>query len=55
MEVIIPIKGYKCLKCNHSWIPKKKYPTRCPRCKSYKWAENIKKLKGGKRNVKTKI
>lgn len=51
MEVIIQTKGYKCLKCEYLWIPKNKLPRICPRCKSKRWADNIKKLEGGKRNV----
>ena len=41
---------FKCLRCNHSWIPRdekyltgKRKPTICPKCKSPYW--NIKKTK----------
>lgn len=33
------MQGYKCLRCNHIWIPKNKskVPEMCPACKSSSW------------------
>lgn len=34
----IEIVQYKCAKCNHVWIPRKKgKPKVCPVCKRYDW------------------
>jgi len=34
-EIKIKVKAYKCERCGHEWIPRKKeYPTLCPNCKS---------------------
>lgn len=45
-EVIIKSKGYKCERCEHSWIPKKKsYPIICPNCKSPYWNKPRRKKK----------
>lgn len=36
-------KKYVCVKCSHTWDPKRKDPQKqikplsCPRCKSYEW------------------
>lgn len=27
----------ECLKCGHEWLPRKKNPLMCPRCKNYYW------------------
>lgn len=27
----------KCEKCGHEWIPRKRKPVSCPRCKRYDW------------------
>lgn len=37
--VELKIKGFKCERCNHEWIPHniKVEPTVCPSCKSPYW------------------
>ena len=43
-EIKIEVKGYKCERCSHEWIPRKKdYPTLCPNCKSAYWDKQKKK------------
>lgn len=38
MEKWIKIKGFKCDKCDHEWIQRKKEkPKICPKCKSKFW------------------
>ena len=45
-EIKIEVKGYKCERCNHEWIPRKKdYPTLCPNCKSAYWDKPARKKK----------
>jgi len=41
VAVDITHKGYKCQKCNHTWIPRLKgeKPHTCPKCKSVRWDE----------------
>lgn len=38
-EIVLKIEGYKCERCKHEWIPRKKkdYPIICPVCKSPYW------------------
>ena len=38
-EVIIKVKGYRCERCGHTWIPREdtKKPRVCPKCKSPYW------------------
>ena len=45
---MVAIKGYRCLRCNHTWVPRgweqksKEIPPDpkvCPRCKSAWWNE----------------
>lgn len=51
------LEGYKCLRCNHVWIPQKKnkVPVECPLCKSEYWytkryvAPGPKRESGGQR------
>jgi predicted Zn-ribbon and HTH transcriptional regulator len=35
----IMLKGYKCERCEHTWIPRNEddTPTVCPKCKSPYW------------------
>ena len=34
----ITLKGYKCERCGHKWIPREKEKPRvCPKCKSPYW------------------
>jgi predicted Zn-ribbon and HTH transcriptional regulator len=34
----ITIQAYKCLRCGHTWVPRKKEKPRvCPKCKSPYW------------------
>jgi len=35
----------KCLRCGHEWKNQVEIPVVCPRCKSYRWDEIIKKPK----------
>ena len=32
-------KGYKCIRCGHEWIPRKKNgkPQTCPKCRTTYW------------------
>jgi len=45
-KVEIIIEGYKCERCSHEWVPRKKSeedkPIVCPKCKSPYW-DKIKK------------
>ncbi len=38
-EITIKIKGFKCERCEHEWVPRKKKekPIICPKCKSPYW------------------
>lgn len=38
-EIKITTDGYKCERCGHEWIKRKKteLPTVCPKCKSPYW------------------
>jgi len=39
-------KHYKCLRCNHDWLPRKTQyvlPRMCPKCKSIYWSTHRKK------------
>ena len=34
----ITLKGYKCERCNHTWVPREEHtPLVCPKCKSPYW------------------
>ena len=36
--------GYKCLRCGHQWVPRKKdYPRICPKCKTPYWDKEKRK------------
>jgi len=46
-KVEIILEGYKCERCSHKWVPRKKSgeddkPIVCPKCKSPYW-DKIKK------------
>lgn len=47
MAVIeIKIKGYKCERCKHKWVPRNnRKPIICPKCKSAYWDKPRKKRK----------
>jgi len=37
---VIELKGFRCDRCNHEWLPRLKIeqePTICPKCKSAYW------------------
>lgn len=38
-KISITVEGYKCERCEHEWIPRKKdkEPIICPNCKSPYW------------------
>ncbi len=37
-KVRLEVWGYRCLRCDHEWIPRLASPPRlCPRCKSAYW------------------
>ena len=38
-EIEIKVRGYKCERCEHKWIPRNKgeTPIICPKCKSPYW------------------
>lgn len=45
-EIKIEVKGYRCERCGHEWIPRKKgYPVLCPNCKSAYWDKPARKKK----------
>ena len=34
----ITLKGFRCTRCNHTWVPReKRKPMVCPKCKSPYW------------------
>jgi len=37
--VVLGLKGWKCQRCGHEWLPRKKEekPVVCPKCKSPYW------------------
>ena len=42
--VDITVKGYKCERCGHKWVPRgKEEPRVCPKCKSAYWDKPKKK------------
>ena len=43
-EITIKMRGYKCERCEHEWIPRsKENPIICPKCKSPYWNKPKKK------------
>lgn len=40
-----PLPKYKCLRCGHTWTPRKQNPERCPKCNSPYWNKPRKKVK----------
>ena len=36
-KIILRLYGFKCSRCSHSWIPRKKEVRVCPKCKSPYW------------------
>jgi predicted Zn-ribbon and HTH transcriptional regulator len=38
-EIIIQMKGYRCERCEHEWVPHQSNskPRTCPHCKSAYW------------------
>ena len=44
---IIPTKAFQCNKCQHIWLPSKRFsikdpPVHCPQCKSAYWNRKVK-------------
>lgn len=46
-EIIIKIKGLKCERCEHEWVPHniEQKPKVCPNCKSPYWDKPRRKVK----------
>ena len=36
-KITIPV--FKCAKCKHEWMPRKKAPKLCPNCRTAYWKE----------------
>jgi predicted Zn-ribbon and HTH transcriptional regulator len=37
-QVLISVKGYRCERCGHQWVPRgEAAPRVCPKCKSPYW------------------
>jgi len=37
-EITLSVKGYRCERCQYTWIPKNsKVPKTCPKCRSSYW------------------
>ena len=53
VEIKLSVKGYKCERCSHEWIPRKtKYPVTCPKCKSPYWDKpRVNKIKEESKNT----
>lgn len=47
-KIILKIYGFKCKRCNHTWIPRKKEIRVCPKCKSPYFDEPRKRKKFNK-------
>lgn len=44
--VDIVVKGFKCLRCGHTWVPRAgEAPRVCPKCKSAWWDTPKKRVK----------
>ncbi|MEM3075087.1 MAG: hypothetical protein QW727_04060 [Candidatus Pacearchaeota archaeon] len=44
VKVKIELDGYKCERCGHKWVPRKKLiPIKCPKCSSPYWDRPKKK------------
>ena len=42
----IQLPMYKCLRCGHTWVPRKaRYPRMCPKCQTTLWDEEKKGVK----------
>jgi Zn finger protein HypA/HybF involved in hydrogenase expression len=41
---LIEIVGCRCMRCNHTWVPRGKKPRFCPKCKSPYWDKQKKNL-----------
>lgn len=39
----VDIKGYRCFRCGHEWLPRADNPKVCPMCKSPWW--NVQRYK----------
>lgn len=49
-KIDIIVKGYWCNRCGHKWIPRKKNPRICPKCKSAYW--DIPKINKTKKKIR---
>jgi len=56
-EIKLSVKGYKCERCSHEWIPRKsEYPITCPKCKSPYWDKpRVNKIKEKKNTSKEDV
>lgn len=50
-KIVLKLYGFKCCRCSHSWIPRKKEVRICPKCKSPYWDRPRKKIKEYKSNI----
>jgi Zn finger protein HypA/HybF involved in hydrogenase expression len=47
----VTIKGWKCERCKHVWVPREEdYPRVCPKCKSPYW-DRPRKIEGNKADM----
>lgn len=43
IETIPKLPTLTCQRCNHTWIPRKEHPIKCPKCLSPYWNKPRKK------------
>lgn len=55
-ETEVVVNGLRCIRCGHSWIPRKagERPLTCPKCHSSYWHRpRVRKIKASNPEVKT--